>query len=307
MTRIVIRLSLLTATTDEKRAIVVNKKLMLESWFRVRFGSLGGVLVRGAVTLAVVVLLSAFLPACGGNVGAPKDAEPVGRVLATPVGDPPWGPLGGPPRYGPPRGAWHLDGLVARSPEISLSVHQVVVSPDFMTVLYSVELVVPPGQVADFLPTAKLISSADSGVAGLVMSKTFSRADGVSLGALTFGLDDMSGRYVTLLVDDLLVKSFSDGSTRRMVGPWQIPLVTKRSPGLVVSGFGYRNFEGRRYSDKGSVELKIQPVAHIETPSMGRVALGAYEVDGNAVFLLFKPDGNVIEITEEWFSVFDPD
>ena len=171
-----------------------------------------------------------------------------------------------------------------------------------MTVLYSAELVVPSGQVADLLPTANLISSADSGVASLVMSKTLFRADGVSLGALTFGLDDMSGRYMTLLVDDLLVRSFSDGSMRRMVGPWQIPLVRKRSPGVVVSGFGYYNFAGRPFSDKGSVELVMDPPAHYETP-MGRVALGAYEVEGNTVFLLFQPDGSVIEIIAR-FSQF---
>ena len=201
---------------------------MLESWLRVRFGSLGGVLFRGSVTFTVVVLLSACLPACVGNFGAPKEVEPVGGFRATPEGVP--------SRSGPPPRAWQLDGLVARSPELSLSVHQVVVSPDFMTVLYSAELVVAPGQVADLLPTAKLISSADSGVAGLVMSKTLFRADGVSLGVLTFGLDDMSGRYMTLLVDDLLLRSFSDGSMRRMVGPWQIPLVRKRTLGELSQG-----------------------------------------------------------------------
>ena len=221
----------------------------------------------------------------------------MGRLLATPAGVP--------SRSGPPPRAWQLDGLVARSPELSLSVHQVVVSPDFMTVLYSVELAGPPGQVADLLPTANLISSPDSGVAGLVMSKTLFRADGVALGALTFGFDDMSGRYITLLVDDLLVSSFSDRSMRRMVGPWQIPLVRKRSPGVVVSGFGYYNFAGRRFSDQGRVELVMEPRAHHGT-STGRVALGAYEVEGNAVFLLFQPDGNVIEITRERFSGFDP-
>ena len=270
---------------------------MLESWLRVRFGSLGGVLFRGSVTFTVVVLLSACLPACVGNFGAPKEVEPVGGFRATPEGVP--------SRSGPPPRAWQLDGLVARSPELSLSVHQVVVSPDFMTVMYSAELVVAPGQVADLLPTAKLISSADSGVAGLVMSKTLFRADGVSLGVLTFGLDDMSGRYMTLLVDDLLLRSFSDGSMRRMVGPWQIPLVRKRTLGVVVSGFGYYNFAGRPFSDKGSVELVMDPPAHYETP-MGLVALGAYKVEGDAVFLLFQPDGNVIEITKERFSGFDP-
>ena len=46
----------------------------------------------------------------------------------------------------------------------------------------------------------------------------------------------------------------------------------------------------------------MDPPAHYETP-MGRVALGAYEVEGNAVFLLFQPDGNVIEIIAR-FSQF---
>ena len=49
----------------------------------------------------------------------------------------------------------------------------------------------------------------------------------------------------------------------------------------------------------------MDPPAHYETP-MGLVALGAYKVEGDAVFLLFQPDGNVIEITKERFSGFDP-
>ena len=226
--------------------------------------SSAGAILHGWLIFASLALVWICASACIWSINEPQGAESVDSLPgATDVV---------PSRSGPPPRPWQVDGFVARSTELSISVHQVVVAVDVVTVLYSVELAQPPGYTADFVPTARLVSDEGAVEVDLMNYKTLFRADGVSVGAMTFGVRDFSGSYITLLIDRLLVRSFSDGSVRQVVGPWEIPLIRKRSPTVVVSGFRFHNFEGRRFSDGGSVELTGDLSPHYETP-MGRVAL----------------------------------
>ena len=90
-------------------------------------------------------------------------------------------------------------------------------------------------------------------------------------------------------------------------GPWTIPIIKRheRDHAVLASWFPLLHWNGRSHSDRKDVRVLHNPSGYeSETPIGWVVTSGFYFLD-RPVFSLVKPDGNVVEISREWYEHID--
>lgn len=207
----------------------------------------------------------------------------------------------------PPIAIWEPDRLVARTEEATISIHHVVMHPGYLTLFYSAEL-----QTVDFdgrimiQPKATLRANSPDDEQGPTLIKPlYSDAD-ISLGALSFGSFesfDTNSLSFTLVVSELSVERFSDGTRTTIDGPWTIPLIRKIPDMERTSRFDSTHWDGRAKSDLGTVGLSPHTGPRYgESTLFGRVSLRAFHFLDRRLHFMVKPDGDVVEISRERFD-----
>ena len=207
--------------------------------------------IRTLMFLAPAVLMATVSLVVGGASGCSQSEPAAGADVSYDY--PAASQIAEPLQPGPPPHAWRTDALVARTHEASITVHQFTMSEKMFTLLYSVELTAESARTADVVPHAELISYPTGQSGDAVAHKVLHRAPGVSLGGLSFELSGTPD-YLSLQIDALTIEDFASRTQRMLVGPWQIPLLRKRSNDPQVSGFRFGSWTGRRYSDADRVK-----------------------------------------------------
>ncbi len=209
--------------------------------------------------------------------------------------------------YPPP--LWQPDHLVARTEEAAIAIHHIVMSRDRVTFIYSVELAqVDSDQTVMVLPNATLQAGGPDYAQAPTLAKVLYSGADVSLGAVSFGsfgLFDTGSLFFTLVVSELTVDRLSDGTKRTIDGPWIIPVIKRNSVTIRTSGFPRTSWDGRAHSDRRDVELRRDPGRYYTDTPIGRVATRGFFFLDRPVYFMVKPDGAVIEISEERYENFD--
>ena len=209
----------------------------------------------------------------------------------------------------PPPPLWQLDQLVARTGEAAIAVHHTVMSPKNLTLFYSVELRdVDSHERVMIAPTATIVAAGEDPAQVPTLAKVLYSGVDVSLGALSFGsfeLFDTDSLHFTLVVSELTLTRFSDGAKETLNGPWTIPVIRRNSVTTRTSGFPDESWDGRIHSDHNLVGLSLHPGGYHGDSTIGRVATRAFYFLDRTVYFMVRPDGEVVEISEEWYENVD--
>ena len=209
----------------------------------------------------------------------------------------------------PPPPLWQPDHLVARTEEASVVIHYIVMSPKHVTLFYSVELhEVESHERVKVLPSATLhAGDADRAQAPTLAKVLYSGVD-VSLGALSFGSFESfstDSLHFTVDVSELVVHRFADGTRTTIEGPWTIPIIRRTSPTVRTSGFPKNSWDGRAHSDGREIGLSTHAGGYHGDSAIGRVDTRAFYFLDRTVYFMVRPDGDVVEISEEWYENID--
>lgn len=142
--------------------------------------------------------------------------------------------------------------LVARSSEASISVHKIILTSDYITIFYSVEVLRPDfvGRVF-LLDTTRLITETQDKKYEATSIQSLGYASGTTFGSITFGPYQEGNMSLTLSILGLALRNIVGGSDLFVPGPWEIPLLNNRRPDEPVHYIW--SIRGRVASDGGVV------------------------------------------------------
>ena len=182
-------------------------------------------------------------------------------------------------------------------------------SPKHLTLLYSVELHdVESHERVKVLPNATLQAGDAAHAQSPTLAKVLYSGVDVSLGALSFGSFESFGTdslYFTLDVSELVVHRFADGTRTTLEGSWTIPVIRRTSPTVRTSGFPEISWDGRTHSDRRRIGLSTHTGGYHGDSEIGRVDTRAFYFLDRTVYFMVRPDGDVVEISEDWYEDVD--
>ncbi len=175
-------------------------------------------------------------------------------------------------RGGPPGSQtapqWVIDHYVDRSEGVSISVHQVVIQGDLVTLLYSIELDPvkydpmhsgDPQTRSHIEPEAHLISSNGVSIS-ISAANTLVTDAHVALCELSFWLADDPNRDYTLSIRRLQFGELGNAPNFEIAGHWKIPIMRLndyRTQTRKLIEYGNYTWEGRPVSDRGDVGVRL--------------------------------------------------
>ena len=157
------------------------------------------------------------------------------------------------------------DKLVARNELASISIHQILISRQFISLFYSVEKASPEVWVSAALSSVTTLGTNDPAIYHVAKEvRTVADYEGTSLGIITFHGCRPEMGAVTLRIPALEVQAFSFGPIETVEATWDIPLLGWLDPDKDLEGTWV--IDGRDASDTGVV-------------TRGRTFPGLYEGD----------------------------
>ena len=211
-------------------------------------------------------------------------------------------------RLHPPGSAplWQLDNLVARTHEASISVHKLIISPETVTVIYSIELSEDYlFHTVDEALVATLQGDSRSATLTPIMSRVLHREDEVLLGALSFGPYDSDSLFYALVIAEMRALQASSRAEVTIHGPWTIPVIKQhdRLDWITPSKHPHMYIDGSWYSDRRDVEVSFFPRTYQGDSAIGWITTEKIVVKKTSlVHFLVKTDGDVIEISERQYA-----
>ena len=249
------------------------------------------------VLLPILIVASCSSP--NGQDSQPSTQQP---QISTPTLSPTHNPGPAPP-------LWQPDQFVSRTEKATIAIHHIAMSGENITLFYSIELTnVDSHERVMVLPTAMLQVGGPDDAQAPALAKVLYSGVNVSLGALSFGsLEpfDTYSLFLTLVISELTVERFSDGTKMIIDGHWEIPLIRRNSVTVRTSRFPRQSWDGRAHSDRRQIWLSTHPGGYHGHSAIGWVATRAFYFLDRIVYFMVKPDGDVIEISEEWYENID--
>ena len=231
---------------------------------------------------------------------------PATGPMPTPTSEPTLPPTVNPgPAVFPP---WQPDHLVARTADASVAVHKVVISEGLITLLYSIELAhADPHRTILVSPSARLVGSGPEDALPPTVKKILYHGVDVSLGALSFEGHSLDSAFYSLVIPELSVSRMSDGRETTIPGPWVISVIKEHESvhDTRQSWFPHQYWDGRAHSDRRDVRLRHNPVGYEGESSIGWIVTSGFYFLHRPVYFMVRPDGNVVEISEEWYVNID--
>ena len=201
---------------------------------------------------------------------------------------------------------WQPDIFVARTPDASISVHKVIISPENITLIYSVELSEEYSfWTDDESPVATMQGDSRGAALAPLLSKVLRRRDEVSLGALSFGPYDADSVFYELVISEIRAFQASSGMQVTIQGPWTIPVLKQHDILAYIkpSEYPHLYFDGRSHSDRRDVEVYEYPGTYQGESPIGWITTGRIRIMGSSsVRFMVKPDGDVVEISRQQYS-----
>ena len=98
-----------------------------------------------------------------------------------------------------------------------------------------------------------------------------------------------------------------DGRETTVPGPWSIPVIKEHEKvhDTTQSWFPHQYWDGRAHSDRRDVRIRHNPVGYVGETSIGWIVTSGFYFLDRPVYLMVKPDGRVVEISEEWYRNID--
>ena len=262
----------------------------------------------GQLPLIVAVLLSMLLVVSCGSPPTPlsQSTEPQSPVPRNQVSTPEVLPT---VNVGPEAvPIWQPDHFVDRTQDASIAIHKIVISSDVITLVYSIELAhADSGKTVMVSPTAILQGERPDHALMPTLARVLYSGVDVSLGALSFGPYSSDSLYYRLVIPELSVVQMSDRSEMTVQGPWTIPVMKRHEDerAILPSWFPHLYWDGRSHSDRNDVKVRHNPVGYEGDSEIGWVVTSGFYFLDRPVYFMVKADGDVVEISEEWYVNID--
>ena len=200
----------------------------------------------------------------------------------------------------PPRTLWTIadpENLVAATPPANLHIHDVVISPKHITVVYSIDLLHDDadGLEASLSHESTLVGSG-GGVHKAVNAQRLATYSSTTVASITFEPYKSGNREFYLHSPALVVRDAESSQTSLITGPIQLQILTRVGPD--DSSNSITRLSGLRYSTSGSITADI-PGSFVGSSPRGQVATVGYQVHGVEKWYLVGHDGQVEDLSRE--------
>lgn len=238
-------------------------------------------MLRTTITLALVVLFCVMVTACT------TGQEPVQQPQA-------------------PMSKWEALSArewVASLQGVTMTIHRVIVAPQHITLLYSMELstsMLGPDQMfAVTLPPETHLATEQQRM-GLLRSIPIRSFANVNLGMAVFEPYAGGGETLTLTVHEIEIKK-PGVSPMTVTNNWEIPLLRDRAP--EASTLAIYNIPGLSEVQAGGIAIRNLGGGFTGDSPRGQVvSLGVKMGDTDAVYLLVTEAGDIEELSAEQYE-----
>ena len=212
-------------------------------------------------------------------------------------------PTPAPPETAQPRPAptrWRMsdpESLVAATPHMNLHIHDVVISPKHITVVYSIDLLNEDSNGSEaFLSTDSTLAGPGGGVHRATTGQRLAAYGATTLASITFE-PYKGGTGEMYLHSPALVISDPDSSqTSQITGPIQLQILTRVAPD--DSSNSITRFYGLRRSISGAIIAGI-PGSFVGSSPRGQVVTVGYQVHDVEKWYLVGDDGQLEGLSRE--------
>ena len=199
-----------------------------------------------------------------------------------------------------PRTLWRISGpenLMASTPSANLHIHDVVLSPKHITVVYSIDLLDDDsdGSGASLSLESTLVGS-DGGVQRAVNTQRLATYRSTTLASITFEPYTRGNSELYLRSPALALGTPDSSQSSQMSGPIQLQILTTVDPD--DSSMSITRLYGLRHSTSGAITAGI-PGSFVGSSPRGQVATVGYQVHGVEKWYLVAQDGQVEDLSGE--------
>ena len=250
-------------------------------------------LLRGVSRLGIIGVLSVLLVL---SIVGCDEAEP-----NTPVDLPV--PTLAPAETAEPRPApifWRVvasEDLSATTPSANIRIHDIVVSPKHITVLYSIDLLNADSQDLEVtVGHGSTLISSNGVVHEATTAQRLATFRGSTLAAITFEPYKLGGRELNLQVPELIISNPGASQTSQIDEPIELHILTRLIPD--DSSSAITRFSGLDTSLSGAITAGI-PGSFVGSSPRGQVASVGYRIDGVEKWFLVDSDGHIEELSKQ--------
>ena len=212
-------------------------------------------------------------------------------------------PTAAPPETAQPRPAptrWRIadpENLVAATPHVNLHIHDVVISPKHITVVYSIDLLNEDsnGSEASLSPDATL-AGPGGGVHQVTTAQRLAAYGSTTLASITFEPYKGGSGEMYLHSPALVISDPDSSQTSQITGPTQLQILTRVAPD--DSSNSITRFYGLRRSISGAITAGI-PGSFVGSSPRGQVATVGYQIHDVEKWYLVTHDGRVEDLSRE--------
>ena len=200
----------------------------------------------------------------------------------------------------PPRTLWRLsapENLVATTPHANLHIHDVVLTPQHITLVYSIDLLNDESNGSEgFLSPDSTLVGSGGAVHKATAAQRLAAYGSTTLASITFEPYKAGNRELYLRSPALIISDTDSSQTSQITGPIQLQILTRVGPD--DSSNSITRLSGLRYSISGVTTAGI-PGSFVGSSPRGQVATVGYKVYGVEKWFLVEQDGRVEELSED--------
>ena len=190
-----------------------------------------------------------------------------------------------------------LEDLSASIPSANIHIHDIVVSPSHITVLYSIDLLNADSQDLDAtVGHGSTLVSSNGVVHEATTAQRLATFRGSTLAAITFEPYKLGGRELYLQVPELIISNPGASQTSQIDEPIEIHILTRLIPD--DSSSAITRLSGLDTSMGGAITAGI-PGSFVGSSPRGQVASVGYRIDGVEKWFLVDSDGHIEELSKQ--------
>ncbi len=187
------------------------------------------------------------------------------------------------------------ENLVVATPSANLHIHDVVLSPKHITVVYSIDLQNDDsdGSEASLSPGSTLVGP-DGGVHEATTAQRLATYGSTTLASITFEPYNGGSGEMYLHSPALVISDPDSSRASQITGPIQLQILTRVDPD--DSSRSITRLSGLRHSTSGVIEAGI-PSSFVGSSPRGQLTTVGYQVHGLEKWYLVGQDGQVEDLS----------